>query len=215
MSELVLDADRLRKQLQRMTLSNDRRKQLNARVRRVLERKNKQMIRQECGPDGTPWAPRKKNLKKKNAKKLSGAKRDQLRVKSFGDSITVTFHTRWNRILSHVHHYGRRETRTAAWAAKVYRKKNDGPPNRGLARALKSAGYKIRRKNARGKATTKSPPVKWIIANMTERQCVVALKRLRGEDSKQSWTIQLPARPLVGTHDDAVMAEVKRFFKEK
>ncbi|WP_335919025.1 hypothetical protein [Shewanella algae] len=205
----ILNLDKLLMQLQAMQLTQGQRTKLTQRLGRAALRANAAHIRRGQTPQRRPWQPIKRQKPKK--RQLVGMGR-YLSYRVQGDEVEISFKHRIRRMIAHQHHHGMTQQRTAKQAARMYRRRNDGPPSPKLAKALKHAGYTIRHKNGRGVAQDKAPSIKWIRANLSERQAVTILKRLTGRRAKLRWTIKVPARQLLSTHDDVVMAELQRFL---
>ncbi|WP_345868593.1 phage virion morphogenesis protein [Shewanella algae] len=201
----ILNLDKLLMQLQAMQLTQGQRTKLTQRLGRAALRANAAHIRRGQTPQGRPWQPIKRQKPKK--RQLVGMGR-YLSYRVQGDEVEISFKHRIRRMIAHQHHHGMIQQRTAKQAARMYRRRNDGPPSPKLAKALKHAGYTIRRKNGRGIAQDKAPSIKWIRTHLSERQAVTILKRLTGRRAK----LKVPARQLLSTHDDVVMAELQRFL---
>jgi hypothetical protein len=105
------------------------------------------------------------------------------------------------------HHHGIAEDVTARKASAIA-KKQFGPPDYkakatpAQARALNKEGFRLRvaRKRGKGGAILKKVPQKWIQDNMTVGKAGLILRLMRTNNprGKQSWKINVPARPILG-----------------
>lgn len=85
------------------------RKTLLAEIGRELRRRNQRRIAGQVGPDGTPWAPRKRDRWgriRKTAKMLQGLRETRrLALSATPGGMTLGYAGRNNRLAS-VHHFG-------------------------------------------------------------------------------------------------------------
>ncbi|MEC4725849.1 hypothetical protein HWQ46_09865 [Shewanella sp. D64] len=214
MINVQVQAAQLIEQLQLMSLNSEQRKKLNRRIARAAVKANSQHTKQRLTPEGKPWHAPKRKRKKPQGRKLEGmGKHLTYRLQNDG-SVLIRFKTRFRGVIARQQHAGFKQQRTAAQMARMYKRKNDGPPSSKLAKALKQAGYTTTKAMAKGRSKTISPTLSWIKQNLTERQCVAQLHNLRGTKGKSRWNITLSPRQMLGTHPDVVMAEIRQFINQ-
>jgi len=170
-----------------------RRKRLLAQVGRRVRSLSRKRIRAQKGLDGKAWEPRKnKQVKRKMLKELG----KKIAVFSTPRKVDITFASPSTGKIARQHQEGIEEVMTAAKVmAQNGSTDEDEPATRAQARALRDAGYKIRRKNGKGWKLTS---LKHVVQNMTMKQAGLVLRILRDEDSVKRWVVPTPIRSFLG-----------------
>lgn len=190
------------------SLPSQKRQRLLKRVGAIAIKNSRKRGAMQQGLDGKKWAGRADKSKRKMLRKLPR----YLRQKTDSDKTVIRFsHKKIGRIAAQ-HHDGIEQAMTAAKAQNVYgQPRYDAPATRKQAKGLREAGFKIRRKRGKGyKKTT----MKWIVENMTVGQAGLVLRLLRGEESAEHWTIELPQRQFLGQTPDEIRNSVRYIFDD-
>ena len=111
-----------------------------------------------------------------------------------------------------MHQEGVNEKMTASRMMRIHGKPNyKAPCTRSQAKALASEDYKVQRKKGKGyrKAT-----IREIMANVTQGQASLILRKLRGNVRKSSWTIPSKARPFLGDTPIAVQKQLAKMLEK-
>ncbi len=191
---------RLLSQIEVLSMKPARRKQLLRKIGKEVRSDVRQNIRKQKTVAGTSMEPRAQKKRRRMFSKMP--KGLVTKVKS-DHQADITWKQPGQARLAFQHHHGISENYTAGKAARVngtpdYKK----PATPAQAKALVKAGYRrpVARKRGKGGAILKRVPQRWIRENMTIGQAGLVLRLMRtGTDKgKQSWTIDLPKRPILG-----------------
>ncbi len=192
--------------LQLIAMPPAKRRRVLANIGRKVRVASRKRLRTQRDIQGKKWQGRQSG---KSRKMLRGISKRMV-VLSNSSQTDVTFkHTKTGRI-AYAQQYGIAQEMTAAQAAKQYGTPDyKAPASASQAKALRNAGYKIRRKRGKG---WKSPTLKWITQNISNGQAGFILRLLRDETPKKSWTINLPARSFLGATQNDINAMAQTLF---
>ena len=192
-----------------LKMTKAKRKKLLKQTGKKVRSNARKRLREQKGLDGKKWEKRKSPSRKKMLRGLS----KRLVVKSNPNHAVVTFDHVKTGGIAKAHQDGHDETFTKSKAKRRDRDLSyyDDPATKKQARALKEAGFKIRRKNGKG---WKKATMKWITDNMTIGHAGLVLKTLRNEESKDSWVISLPARSFLGATESEIKEMSQTIFDQ-
>jgi len=174
-----------------MALKKEQRQRLQGQLARKIRVFTRKRLRDQRNIGGAPWDPRKSG----KGKMLKGFSK-KLQTKSGVDEAIIHFGSGPTGNIATAQQEGEKTHWDSAKAKRLNGTPNyNAPATKGMARALREAGFKIRRENGKG---WKSPSLKWITENLKLGQAGLILKELRGDASKDSWTIMLPSRSFLG-----------------
>jgi hypothetical protein len=186
-------------QLKILSLPALQRKKILTQVAKQARTNSRQRITKQQDLDGRAFQKRKPQRPggKRKGKLLKNlAKNKSLKTRVGSHSASVGYTNRLTGRIAKQQQDGLEEK----WTARRY-KKTHGQPDYGAAatraqsRALLDEGFRIKRKSGNGWRT---PPLKWISANLTIGKAAAVLKAMRDNPSPQDWTIKLPARSYLG-----------------
>lgn len=202
-----IDGDeRLFRQLQALSLPNNRKRQFNSKLAREVMRQSKARIRQQRDVKGNRFSPRKRGRKKM----LTRLMRRASIVRSNSDGASIGWRNNQVGKVARAQQDGHSETMTAE---KMKRRRGepdyDAPATKEQAKALVESGYKrvtgkYRSGKKSGQTKTKRVSQKWITENMTIGHAGLVLRIIRGQDSKKTWQISNPARQFLGADGEDV-----------
>lgn len=191
---------RLQTQLNHLKLPPSKRFTLNRRLIKKVAKHSKRRITQQRELDGSPFEPRKKRGRKKMLRGL----RRRMRVRANPRNARATW---MGGKVAYKHQHGYQYSMTARKLAERERRRNPseersraGGASRSQAKALLAEGYVIPRTWQRSSRSRRRPTVKWITENLTMDQAGWLIRLLRNEPPKQSWKMELPARPFLGVN---------------
>lgn len=195
----------VKKRLQLMTLPGPKRRRMLSQMGRQIQRTARKRMRQQQNINGTPWEPRKDGSGKKMMRRIGR----QMYHKANPDFAEISFRGPAGRI-AREQQEGSREVVTASQArSRAGQPRYDDNATRKQAKALRAAGYKVRRKGTKG---WKKPSLKWIEENLKQGQAGLVLKILRDEASQASWDIVLPPRSFLGLTENDIWQMVNTIF---
>lgn len=195
----------VKKRLQLMTLPGPKRRRMLSLMGRKLQRDARRRIRRQQNIDGTSWEARADGSNRKMMRKMG----KQMYYKATPDFAEVSFKGAVGRI-AREQQEGIRETVTASMARSRAGQPNyDDDATKKQAKALRDAGYKIRRKGTKG---WRKPSLKWTQQNLKQGQAGLIIKLLRDEASKASWQIELPSRSFLGATNNDIREMVNTIF---
>lgn len=181
------------KQLSLLTLNPNKRRRILRGAGRKVRKTSRQRLKDQRDLTGRAWQGRSDGRKKRMLSKLGR----HIQVHTSPHDAKVTFgNTRVGKI-ARAHQEGVSQRMTATEAAKKYGSPDYGAnATRKQAKALRKAGYKVRKKRGKG---WKTPSIKWISENLTIGKAAHALRALQGEKKgKSSWDISSPERSFLG-----------------
>lgn len=181
------------KQLNLLTLNPNKRRRILRGAGRKVRRDSKKRLKDQRDLSGSAWQGRSNGRKNRMLRKLG----KHIQVHTSSNDAKVTFgNTRVGQI-ARAHQDGVTQRMTSSQAAKMYGKPDyEANATKRQAKALRAAGYKIRKKRGKG---WKTPSLSWITDNLTIGKAGVVLRALRdNEKSKSSWDIKLAERSFLG-----------------
>lgn len=181
------------KQLNLLALSPNKRRRIMRGAGRKVRRDSKQRLKAQRDLTGRTWQARSNGRKKRMLSKLGR----NIQVHTSPNDAKVTFGNTRTGQIARAHQDGISQKMTASQAARMYGTPDyDGKATRKQAKALRNAGYKIRKKRGKG---WKTPSIGWITENLTLGKAGLVLRILRGkEKGKNSWEIELAERSFLG-----------------
>lgn len=197
---------RLSEQLSLLTLPPAKRRRLMNGIAKDVRLDARRNIRSQRTILGRAMEPRKD--KRKRRKLLQGLGKGLTTVHKGDLHAEVTWKNPVPARIAHQHQFGTPEKWTASKARKVRGQPNyAAPATSAQAKALIAEGFKRRvaRKHGKGKgAALKRVSQKWIRENLKLGQAGLILRLMRTgkPKGKQSWTVKVPARPILGATVD-------------
>ena len=181
------------KQLSLLTLSPQKRRNILRGAGRKVRRDSKARLKGQRDLTGRAWQARSNGRKKRMLSKLGR----NLKVYTSANDAKVGFGNALIGKIARAHQDGVSQKMTASEAARKYGAPNyDGQATRKQGKALRNAGYRIRRKRGKG---WKTPSIAWITDNLTLGKAAKIIRILRGEKKgKSSWNIGSPKRSFLG-----------------
>lgn len=181
------------KQLNLLTLNPNKRRRILRGAGRKVRRDSKARLKGQRDLSGSTWKARSNGRKKRMLSKLGR----NIQVHTSPNDAKVTFGNPRIGKIARAHQDGVSQKMTASQAARKYGTPDyDGQATRKQAKALRKAGYKVRKKRGKG---WKTPSIGWITENLTLGKAAKTLRILRGEKKgKTSWDIDLPERSFLG-----------------
>ncbi|MEX5732992.1 phage virion morphogenesis protein [Providencia hangzhouensis] len=185
----------LLKEINKLALTDRKRQTLLKRMARngVIAAAKRHQKKQE-NPDGTPWTPRKKG-KQKMLRKLPTL----LAIKEIPERQAVKIYLRGGRVANLIglrHDQGETTTKKAS----DFRRDSNQRTKEVTAKQateLFKLGYQVWNGRRYVRAKKKAIP------NLLNRaQAGLIIRKLKGEPSKQEWTIEIPSRVFLGLNDD-------------
>lgn len=203
-----------KKQMQLLAMPTALRRRLLYRVAKLVIRDSKKRVRQQRDLNGRPFTARAK--KRKGGNKMLSKLVKQLKVMNNNSvKAEVSFGSAVAGRIASKHQYGSIETVTArSLNKKSLAASKDSQATRKQARALRVAGFEIKKASGKG---SKKPSLKWIVENLKVGQAGAILRALRieaGEQIKKSWTTVLPARSFLGATAAEVQQHIEMIFKQ-
>lgn len=201
----------LKRQFELLAMPPQRRRRLLHRVAKKVTQQSKKRIRAQKDLKGRPFEKRFKK-RKKNRKMLAGLAKEIKTVRNNDQFAEVGFYKKSSARIAYQQQHGETQQNSASGFKKSSGAAYEKPATRKQAKALREAGFTI--KKARGKGS-KKPSLAWVVENMTMGQAGFALRRLRewsGEKSKTSWVTRLPARSFLGMTRSEVGREIEIIY---
>lgn len=197
MITITLDSRRSKEQLNLLALPPKKRKRLVWRAATELKKLAARNVRQQQDPEGNAWAPRKRGKRKmlRGLPKLLEIRTPRQDVAELGFTKgTMSAHA---GIIANTHQKGHTYQVSAASRRRIA--PSDGgkhkPASKAQARKLRELGFK---RPGKRKRSYRSASLGWITGNLNYAQAGLLIKKLKDEPVKESWEIQLPARPFLG-----------------
>ena len=184
-----------------------RQRVLRAAGRRV-RRDSRSRLKLQKGLNGRRWKGRSDGSKKRMLRKLGR----RLIVKTTSDQADVTFGNNLTGKIARLHQEGIDQTMTAGNMEKIHGQVDyKEPATRKQAKALREAGYKIRKKRGSG---WKSPSLKWIVTNLSNGKAGLILRILLDKERKRAWKIPTQERSFLG-QERQEMEDLKNFMLDE
>ena len=201
-----------KRQMQLLAMPTSVRRRLLYRVAKLVIRDSKKRVRQQRDLKGRPFTKRARKRKGKMlaklAKQLKVIKNNSVKAEvGFGSSVA-------GKIASKQQHGSTETVSARTISKKSLAASKDSPATRKQAKALREAGFEIKKKSGKGK---KKPSLKFITETFTVGQAGAILRALRieaGETIKKSWTTVLPARSFLGATAIEVSQYIEMIFKQ-
>jgi hypothetical protein len=211
MSDITVDTDgrstlRLLDQIDVLAMSGPQSRRLMKAMGKEIRQDLRRNIRGQRTVSGSKMPPRARKLKKKMFRKMGTGIETQIQN---NHQAEVTWKQSGQAKIAFRHHHGVPENFTARKAARIYGIPDyKKPATPAQARALNKEGFRRRvaRKKGKGGAVLKRVPARWILENMSRGQAGMILRLMRtgSGKGKQSWTVKVPERPILGaTPQDA------------
>jgi len=188
------------KQIAALNLPANRRRGWHGKMGRVVIKAAKDNIKKQRTVTGQSFTPGKKG--KRVLRRLARGK--NLKVYAGANKATVTWPNRLTGQIARAQQEGHSNQYNVTRIQKEKGQPDyDAPATTGQARALIKAGYKLNKgkyKSGKSKGDTKTRRVSqsWIKENMSLGQAGLILSMLEGDEQKNSWNVEIPARPFFG-----------------
>lgn len=204
----------LKRQLQLLAMPAPLRRRLLYRTAKTVIKHSKARVRKQVDLNGLPFAARKKS-RKGSRKMLARLARELAVVNNNSTMAKISFKRGSSARIAAKQQMGY-TSRLSASQLGANEKPGfyDKAATRKQAKALREAGFKIKKANGKG---AKQPSLKWVQQNLTIGQAGYALRQLRawsGEKIKTSWTTTLPARSFLGATAAEVTQHIEQIFKQ-
>jgi phage virion morphogenesis protein len=192
------------RELDFLTLTPKKRRRILRGAGRMVRRNSRRRIKDQSDLSGKKWQGRSNGRKKKMLSKMG----KRLIVKTTPDKADIAFSDNRTAKIARAHHDGDTYEGSADTLAKKYGKLNGkAPATRRQAKALITAGYKIRQKPGKG---WKIPTIKWIKENLSVNRAgfIIRLFNEQGGEhgsnnaSVQRWNYRVRARSFLGQEQD-------------
>lgn len=199
MITITLDARRSQDQLNLLALPPQKRKRLVWRAAAELKKLAARHVRQQQDPNGKPWAPRKRGKRKmlRGLPKLLQIREPRQDVAELGFTKgTMSAHA---GVIANTHQKGHTYKMTAASRRRIAPSEGgkQKQASKAQARKLRELGFK---RPGQRKRSYRSASFGWITSNLNYAQAGLLIKKLKDEPVKESWEIELPARPFLGAN---------------
>ncbi len=183
-----------------------RRKAIKA-VGKELRKRNISRVVQQKNVDGAAYKKHAQGRKRKMLTRLT--RRAKFNVKN--DIGVLGWRNSFEGKMAARQHFGFKQTMTAQALAKRDKGPLDtkSPATRKQAKALRAAGYQVKRPKGKGH---KTPTIKWITENLNRGKAGLILRILRG-GAKTSWVTELPEREILGVSPEDI-PDLNRIIKE-
>lgn len=199
MITITLDTRRSKDQLNLLALPAKKHKRLVWRAANEMKKLAARNVRQQQDPNGQPWAPRKRGKHKmlRGLPKLLQIREPRQDVAELGFTKgTMSAHA---GIIANTHQKGHTYKMTAASRRRIAPSEGgkQKQASKAQARKLRELGFK---RPGQRKRSYRSASLGWITSNLNYAQAGLLIKKLKDEPVKESWEIELPARPFLGAN---------------
>ncbi|HCT2509018.1 TPA: phage virion morphogenesis protein [Aeromonas dhakensis] len=199
MITITLDTRRSKDQLNLLALPAKQRKRLVWRAANEMKKLAARNVRQQQDPNGQPWAPRKRGKRKmlRGLPKLLQIREPRQDVAELGFTKgTMSAHA---GIIANTHQKGHTYKMTAASRRRIAPSEGSKQKqaSKAQARKLRELGFK---RPGQRKRSYRSASLGWITSNLNYAQAGLLIRKLKDEPVKESWEIELPARPFLGAN---------------
>ena len=199
MITITLDTKRSKDQLNLLAMPPKKRQRLVWRAANEMKKLATRNVRQQQDPNGNAWAPRKRGKRKmlRGLPKLLVIHEPSQDVAELGfKKGSMNVHA---GVVANTHQKGHTYKVTAASRRRIAA--SDGGKNKqaskAQARKLRELGFK---RPGKRKKSYRSASLGWITGNLNYAQAGLLIKKLKDEPVKESWEIELPARPFLGAN---------------
>ncbi|MGN5124106.1 phage virion morphogenesis protein [Aeromonas sp. 30P] len=199
MITITLDTQRSKDQLNLLAMPPKKRQRLVWRAANEMKKLATRNVRQQQDPNGNAWAPRKRGKRKmlRGLPKLLVIHEPSQDVAELGfKKGSMNVHA---GVVANTHQKGHTYKVTAASRRRIAA--SDGGKNKqaskAQARKLRELGFK---RPGKRKKSYRSASLGWITGNLNYAQAGLLIKKLKDEPVKESWEIELPARPFLGAN---------------
>ena len=195
----------MQQQMQLLMMPAAKRKRITGQVVRRVKSASRKRLRQQKSLDGSQWPGRG------SKRKMLGKLGRNLTTRYNAEQGVARFASITTGRIAYQQQHGVQEVFTPAKAKKRYGTPDyDAPATRRQARALKAAGYMVRRAGGR----PYKPTIGWITENMKQGQAGLILRIMRDEQPATSWVIPLPARSFLGADEADINTMVQTIFNQ-
>ncbi|MCO4207929.1 phage virion morphogenesis protein [Aeromonas hydrophila] len=199
MITITLDTRRSKDQLNLLALPAKKLKRLVWRAANEMKKLAARNVRQQQDPNGQPWAPRRRGKRKmlRGLPKLLQIREPRQDVAELGFTKgTMSAHA---GIIANTHQKGHTYKMTAASRRRIAPSEGgkQKQASKAQARKLRELGFK---RPGQRKRSYRSASLGWITSNLNYAQAGLLIKKLKDEPVKESWEIELPARPFLGAN---------------
>lgn len=199
MITITLDTRRSKDQLNLLALPAKKRKRLVWRAANEMKKLAARNVRQQQDQNGQPWAPRKRGKRKmlRGLPKLLQIREPRQDVAELGFTKgTMSAHA---GIIANTHQNGHTYKMTAASRRRIAPSEGgkQKQASKAQARKLRELGFK---RPGQRKRSYRSASLGWITSNLNYAQAGLLIQKLKDEPVKESWEIELPARPFLGAN---------------
>lgn len=193
----------VKQQLNLLALPKKKRVRVLKTLGRQQRAKARKRIRDQRTVTGQKFAPRTDGKKNKMLKRMGRTLEPYVKN---SNRLELKHKAVLTGRIAAMHQEGVSETMTASRMIRIHGKPDyKADCTRSQAKALASEGYKVQRKKGKGyrKAT-----IREIMANVSQGQASLVLRKLRGNVKKSSWNIPGKARPFLGDTPIAVQQQL-------
>lgn len=199
MITVTLDTTPVKEQLKLLEMPAKKRKRLIWRAANELKKVSSRNITKQQDWNGRAWAPRRRGKRKM----LQGM-RKLLVIRDKAQDVAILGFKKGAMnahagIIANTHQKGHTYKVTAANQRRIAPSEGgkDKQASKAQARKLRELGFK---RPGKRKRAYKSASLGWITGNLNYAQAGLLIKKLKDEPVKESWTINLPARPFLGAN---------------
>ncbi|HHP5491527.1 TPA: phage virion morphogenesis protein [Aeromonas veronii] len=199
MITITLETKRSKDQLNLLAMQPKKRQRLVRRAAKEMQKLAARNVRQQQDPNGNAWAPSKRGKRKmlRGLPKLLVIHEPSQDVAELGfKKGSMNVHA---GVVANTHQKGHTYKVTAASRRRIAPSSGgkSKPASKAQARRLRELGFK---RPGKRKGTYRSASLSWITANLNSAQAGLIIRKLKNEPVKESWEIELPARPFLGAN---------------
>jgi len=196
-----------KQQLQLLALPSTKRIRLLKTLGRYERKLARQRIRAQTTVKGTKFAPRANGKKGKMLKRMGKTLEPYVKATN---RLELKHKNALTGRVAALQQEGGSEKMTAARMARIHGKPDyKAPCTRSQAKALSAEGYKVRKTKGKG---YRRATIKEIMASLNHGKATLILSKLRGEKSRNSWSIPVKARPFLGDTPQNVQAQLAQIL---
>lgn len=196
-----------KQQLQLLALPSTKRIRLLKTLGRYERKLARQRIRAQTTLTGTKFAPRVNGKKGKMLKRMGKTLEPYVKATN---RLELKHKNALTGRVAALQQQGGSEKMTAARMARIHGKPDyKAPCTRSQAKALSAEGYKVRKTKGKG---YRRATIKEIMASLNHGKATLILSKLRGEKSRNSWSIPVKARPFLGDTPQNVQAQLAQIL---
>jgi len=193
-------------QIQALNMPANRRKTWHRKMGREVIKAARKNIKAQRTVDGRTFEPGKKG--KRVLKKIARGK--NLKVYAGAKGARVTWPNTMVGKIARAQQEGHKEQYNGARMRREHGQPDyEAPATQDQAKALIKEGFKLNKgkyKSGKNKGNSKTRRVSqaWIKENMTVGQAGLVLRLLRDDPGKDSWSVDIPARPFFGLNKQEI-----------